>query len=46
LIEDIKSHASHGKRAIDSKGEYMGSIAHEEVANFDHNNQELKGLML
>jgi hypothetical protein len=46
LISDIESHASHGRRATDSEGEYMGSIAHEEAAKFNHNNQELGGLTL
>jgi hypothetical protein len=38
LIDDIESCAGHGRRAIDSKGEYMGSGVHEEVAKFSHNN--------
>jgi hypothetical protein len=46
LIDNIESRASHGRRAIDSEGEYMGSIAHEEAAKFSHNNQDLGGLTL
>jgi hypothetical protein len=46
LIDNIESCASHGRIAIDSKGEYMGSIAHEETTKFSHNNQELGGLTL
>jgi len=46
LIEDIESRASHGRKAIDSEGEYMGLVPHEEVAKFNHNNQELGGVML
>jgi len=46
LIDDIESHAGHGRRAADSKGEYMGSVAREEAAKFSHNNQELGRLML
>jgi hypothetical protein len=38
LIGDIESCVGHGKRAVDSKGEYMGSLVHEEVAKFSHNN--------
>jgi len=46
LIDNVESRASHGRRAADSEGEYMGSVVHEEVAKFSHNNQELGGLML
>ncbi len=46
LIDDIESRVGHGRRAADSEGEYMGSVVHEEVAKFSHNNQELGGLML
>jgi hypothetical protein len=46
LIGNIESHASHGKRAIDLKGEYMGLIVHEEATKFSHNNQGLGGLTL
>jgi hypothetical protein len=46
LIDDIESHAGHGRRTTDSKGEYMGSVAHEEATKFSHNNQELGGLTL
>jgi hypothetical protein len=46
LIGDIESRASHGRRVTYSKGEYMGSVAHEEVTKFSHNNQELGGLTL
>jgi hypothetical protein len=46
LIDNIESCAGHGRRATDSKGEYMGSIPHEETAKFSHNNQELGGLTL
>jgi len=46
LIDDIESRISHGRRAIDSEGEYIGSVAHKKVAKFSHNNQELGGFML
>jgi hypothetical protein len=46
LIDDIESRVSHGRRVADSKGEYMGSVAHEETAKFNHNNQDLGGLTL
>jgi hypothetical protein len=46
LIGDIESHASHGSRAADSEGEYIGSLPHEEVAKFNHNNQEFGGVTL
>jgi hypothetical protein len=46
LIGDIKSRIGHGKRTTYSKGEYMGSVAHEEITKFYHNNQELGGLTL
>jgi len=46
LIGDIKSDVGHGRKAANSEGEYMGVVAHEEVAKFSHNNQELGGLML
>jgi hypothetical protein len=46
LISDIESCAGHRRRAVDSKGEYMGLVAHEEVVKFSHNNQELGGLTL
>jgi hypothetical protein len=46
LIGNIENHAGHGKRTVDSEGEYMGSVAHEEVVKFNHNNQELGGLIL
>jgi hypothetical protein len=46
LIGDIESRTGHGKRVVDSEGEYMGSIIHEEVAKFSHNNQELGGFTL
>ncbi len=46
MIGDIESRTGHGRRAVDSKGEYMGSVAHEEVAKSSHNNQELGGLTL
>jgi len=46
LIDDIESRVGHGGRAADLEGEYMGSIAHEEAAQFNHNNQELGGFML
>ncbi len=41
LIGDIESHGGHGRRAVDSEGEYMGLVPHEEAAKFSHNNQEL-----
>jgi hypothetical protein len=31
LIGNIESRTSHGKRIVDSEGEYMGLVAHEEV---------------
>ncbi len=37
MIDDIKSCVGHGRRATDLEGEYMGSIAHEEVIKFSHN---------
>jgi hypothetical protein len=46
LIGDIKSRTGHGRRTIDSKGEYMGFVAHEEATKFSHNNQELGGLTI
>jgi hypothetical protein len=46
LIGDIESRVGHGRRAADSEGEYMKLVAHEEVAKFSHNNQELEGLTL
>jgi hypothetical protein len=46
LIGNIGSRVGHGRRAADSKGEYMGSIAHEEATKFSDNNQELGGLTL
>jgi hypothetical protein len=46
LIGNIENRAGHGKRTVDSEGEYMGSVAHEEVVKFNHNNQELGGLIL
>ncbi len=46
MIGDIESRAGHGRRVADSEGEYMGLVAHEEVAKFSHNNQELGGLTL
>jgi hypothetical protein len=46
LIVDIKSRASHGKKTADLEGEYMGLVAHEEVAKFSHNNQDLGRLTL
>jgi hypothetical protein len=38
LIGNIESCASHGRRAADLEGEYMGSIAHQEATKFSHNN--------
>ncbi len=38
LIDDIESRAGLGRRGVDSEGEYMGSVAHDEVAKFSHNN--------
>jgi hypothetical protein len=38
LIDDIENRAGHGRRAVDSEGEYMGLVAHEEAAKFSHNN--------
>ncbi len=46
LIDDIESRNGHKRRAADSEGEYMGSVAHEEAAKFSHKNQELGRLML
>ncbi len=46
LIDDIESHVGHGRKTTNSEGEYMGSVTHEEVAKFSHNNQELGGLTL
>ncbi len=46
MISDIESRVGHGRRATNSEGEYLGVIAHEEVAKFSHNNQELGGLTL
>jgi hypothetical protein len=46
LNGDIESHASHGRRITNSKGEYIGLVAHEEGAKFSHNNQELGGFTL
>jgi len=46
LIGNIENRAGHGKRTADSEGEYMGSVAHEEVVKFNHNNQELGRLTL
>jgi hypothetical protein len=31
LIGNIESRIGHGRRAVDSEGECMGSIAHEEI---------------
>jgi hypothetical protein len=45
LIDDIENRTGHGRKATDSKGEYMGLVAHEEAPKFSHNNQELGGLM-
>jgi len=45
-IGDIESYASHGRRIIDSEGEYMGLGVHEEATKFSHNNQELGRLTL
>jgi hypothetical protein len=38
LIGNIESRVGHGRRAVDSEGEYMGSVAHEKTAKFSHNN--------
>ncbi len=46
LIGNIESCDGHGRRVIDSESEYMGSVAHEKVTKFSHNNQEMGGLML
>jgi hypothetical protein len=46
LIGDIENHAGHGKIVVDSEGEYMGSVIHEEIVKFSHNNQELGRLTL
>jgi hypothetical protein len=42
----LRANVGHGRRAIDSEGEYMGSVPHEEAAKFSHNNQELGGVTL
>jgi len=44
VIGDIESCISHGRKAVDSKGEYMGLVLHGEDAKFCHNNQELGGV--
>jgi hypothetical protein len=38
LIGNIESCAGYGRKTANSKGEYMGSIAHEEATKFNHNN--------
>jgi hypothetical protein len=46
LIDDIESCVGHGKRVVDSEGEYIGSVAHEEVEKFNHNNHKQGGFTL
>jgi len=45
LIDDIESRTGHGRKAANSKGKYMGLVAHEEAPKFSQNNQELGGLV-
>ncbi len=50
--EDLRCNARNSTHQVHvywwsaAKGEYMGSVTHEEATKFSHNNQELGGLML